>query len=63
MDSVEKKSFLEFVKKYLLEHAAVTSRWQAHALVLSLLLCSDSPHQVKLVGALWELWPFVPGNA
>ena len=60
IDNVEKRAFLEFVKRYLLEHPVLTTRWQAHALLLGFFLTSDCAHQLKLVNALWELWPFVP---
>ncbi|ODM96234.1 E3 ubiquitin-protein ligase UBR4, partial [Orchesella cincta] len=60
IDNLEQRTFLEFVKKYLLEHPLVTTRWQAHSLLLGIFLTSDCSHQLKLVHAMWELWPFVP---
>jgi len=62
IDGVEKRTFLEFVKKYLLEHPQLSTRWQAHALVLGIFLTSDCSHQLKLINAMWELWPFVPAS-
>jgi hypothetical protein len=60
LDGVEKRTLLEFIKKYLLEHSVLSTRWQAHALVLGFFLTSDCAHQLKLVNTMWELWPFVP---
>lgn len=60
IDNLEQRTFLEFVKKYLLEHPVVTTRWQAHSLLLGIFLTSDCSHQLKMVHAMWELWPFVP---
>lgn len=60
IDNLEQRTFLEFVKKYLLEHPIVATRWQAHSLLLGIFLTSDCSHQLKLVHTMWELWPFVP---
>jgi E3 ubiquitin-protein ligase UBR4 len=59
---VEKRTFLEFVKKYLLDHPHVSTRWQAHSLIFGFFQTSDCEHQLKLVKAMWELWPFVPAS-
>jgi E3 ubiquitin-protein ligase UBR4 len=59
-DSVDKRTLLEFVKKYLLEHSLISTRWQAHSLMLAFFVTSDCVHQLKLVNMMWELWPFVP---
>lgn len=61
IDKVEKRTFLEFLKKYLLEHPQMQTRWIAHSLALGFFFTSDCSHQLKLVYALWELWAFVPG--
>jgi len=60
LDNVDKVKVQEFIKKFLLEHPVVNSRWKAHALMQALFLTSDCAHQVKLVKILWQLWPYVP---
>lgn len=58
LDTVEKRTFLEFVKKYLLEHSVLSTRWQAHSLMLGFFNTSDCSHQLKLVNTMWELCKF-----